>query len=70
MSNEENRLKTEKLFLSQKDMLQMFPIGKTTLQKLLNARVLPVVKIGRKYITTQKELEAWFAKYKGKEIKY
>lgn len=70
MSNDENLVKTERLFLSQKDMLQIFPIGKTTLQKLLNARALPVVKIGRKYITTQKELEAWFAKYKGKEIKY
>lgn len=48
----------------------MFPIGKTTLQKLLNAHMLPVVKIGRKYITTQKELKVWFSKYKGKEIKY
>lgn len=70
MPNEENRLKTEKMFLSQKELLQIFPIGKTTLQKLLNAHVLPVVKIGRKYITTRKELEAWFTKYKGKEIKY
>lgn len=60
----------EKLFLSQKDMLEILPFGRTTLQKLLNARVLPVVKVGRKYITTRKELEAWFTKYKGKEIKY
>lgn len=60
----------EKMFLSQKEMLKILPFGKTTLQRLLNARVLPVVKVGRKYLTTRKELEAWFAKYKGKEIKY
>ena len=60
----------EKLFLTQKDMLEILPFGRTTLQKLLRARVLPVVKVGRKYLTTRKELEAWVVKYRGKEIEY
>ena len=55
---------------NKEDLLIIFPFGKTKLNELLQANVLPVVKIGRDYITNQKELDSWFHKYKGKEIRY
>ena len=65
-----NTTKTEYAILTQKDLLKLFPFGKTKLNQLLQAGVLPVVKVGRTYITNQKELDDWFRKYKGKEIQY
>ena len=55
---------------NKEDLLNIFPFGKTKLNELLQANVLPVIKIGRDYITNQKELDDWFHKYKGKEIIY
>lgn len=55
---------------SKKDLLELFPFGKTKLNALLQANVLPVIKIGRHYIINQKELDDWFNKNKGKEIRY
>lgn len=52
------------------DLLQIFPFGKTKLNELLQANILPVVKVGRHYLTNQKELDDWFKKNKGKEIRY
>jgi len=54
----------------QEDLLTILPFGKTKINTLLQASVLPVIKVGRDYITNQKELDDWFRKYKGKEIKY
>jgi len=57
---------------SKKDLLELgiFPFGKTKLNTLLQAGVLPVVKVGRHYLVNEKELDAWFQRNKGKEIKY
>ena len=55
---------------NKEDLLSIFPFGKTKLNELLQANVLPVVKIGRDYLTNQKELDNWFNKHKGKEIRY
>ena len=55
---------------NKKDLLQIFPFGKTKLNTLLQARVLPVIKIGRQYVVNQKELDDWFQRYKFKEIRY
>ena len=52
------------------DLLKIFPFGKTKLNELLQANVLPVIKVGRDYITNQKMLDEWFKKFSGKEIKY
>ena len=51
--------------LTQDDLLELFPFGKTKLKCLLEAGVLPVVKVGRDY-----ELDRWFEANKGKEIFY
>jgi hypothetical protein len=40
------------------------------LQLLLQANVLPAVKVGRDYVTTKKQLQDWFNKYEGKEVFY
>lgn len=38
--------------LSQNDLLELFPFGRSKLNALLRAGVLPVTKVGRDYITT------------------
>lgn len=55
---------------NKKDLLEILPFGKTKLNSLLQANVLPVIKIGRHYIVNEKELDDWFQKHKGKEIIY
>ena len=40
------------------------------LQDQLEAGVLPVVKVGRDYLTNERELDRWFEANKGKEIFY
>lgn len=52
------------------DLLEILPFGKTKLNELLQAEVLPVIKIGRDYITNEKLLDDWFQKYKFKEIRF
>lgn len=56
--------------LSLEDIHKLLPFKRTKIQQLLNAGVLPVVKIGRDYITTQNELEKWISDNLGKEIYY
>lgn len=55
---------------TQDDLMQLFPFGKTKLNELLKAGVLPVVKVGRQYITNEKEMDAWFHEYRGLEVHY
>lgn len=50
------------------DLLQIFPFGKTKLRKLLNAGVLPVVKVGRQYVTSDDAIQRWILENAGKEI--
>ena len=50
------------------DLLVIFPFGKTKLRQLLQAGVLPVVKIGRQYRTNDKAIERWILENSGKEI--
>lgn len=56
--------------LTQNDLLELLPFGKTKLNQLLQAGVLPVIKIGRDYVTNTAELDRWFFANKGKEIFY
>ena len=39
------------------DLLDIFPFGKTKLRQLLKAGVLPVIKIGRQYITSEEAIQ-------------
>lgn len=50
------------------DLLTIFPFGKTKLRQLLHAGALPVVKVGRQYITNDKAIERWILENSGKEI--
>lgn len=50
------------------DLLTIFPFGKTKLRQLLQAGVLPVVKIGKQYVTSEKAIELWILENSGKEI--
>ena len=57
-------------FLTFDDLLNIFPFGKTKLRQLLRTNSLPVVKVGRDYITTEKMILDWVYKNSGKEILY
>lgn len=56
--------------LSISDLLKILPFKKTKLQALLKAGVLPVVKVGKHYITTQDQIDKWVSDNIGKEIFY
>lgn len=56
--------------LTEKDLLEMLPFGKTKFYKLLKAGELPFVKIGNDYITTENAVEAWIEKNIGQELYY
>lgn len=57
-------------FYTKEDLLQIFPFKRTKLQQLLNAGVLPVVKVGRTYITSDSMLQRWLEDNIGKKIYY
>ena len=56
--------------LTQDDLLEIFPFGKSKLGQLLRSGVLPVVKVGRDYLISEKELDRWLERNKGREIFY
>lgn len=53
---------------SQKDLLEIFPFGKTKLKQLLAAGVLPVVKVGRTYLSSDELIRRWLLDNMGKTI--
>lgn len=55
---------------SKKDLLKIFPFGRTKLQQLLTAGVLPVVKVGKSYLTSEAQIQRWLFENTGKEIFY
>ena len=56
--------------LSQKDLYDVLPFGKTKIQQLINSDQLPLMKIGKDYITTYNILEDWIREHIGEEIYY
>ena len=56
--------------LSQKDLYDVLPFGKTKIQQLINSDQLPLLKIGKDYITTYNILEDWIREHIGDEIYY
>ena len=62
--------KREIRFFGIEELLQVLPFGKTKLLQLLNANALPVVKIGRDYVTSDVILNDWLAENVGREIYY
>lgn len=55
---------------TQKDLLKIMPFGRTKLLQLLKAGVLPVVKVGKSYLTSDEMINSWLKDHMGKEIFY
>lgn len=56
--------------LKQSDLYDILPFQKTKIQKLIKSGQLPLVKVGKDYITTYKILEEWISNHIGEEIFY
>lgn len=51
-----------------KDLQNIFPFGRTKLLRLCQNGILPVIKVGKTYITNQALLDRWFSENEGHEI--
>ena len=58
----------ENKILKQDDLYDILPFGKTKIQQLIKSGELPLVKIGKDYITTFNILEEWIKNHIGEEI--
>ena len=56
--------------LSQKELYDVLPFGKTKIQQLIASNQLPLLKIGKDYVTTYNILEDWIREHIGEEIYY
>lgn len=50
------------------DLEQIFPFGRSKLLKLCQSHALPVVKVGKNYISSPALIERWMLDNDGKEI--
>ena len=55
-------------FITQKELYDILPFGKTKIKKLLKSNILPTVRLGKDYLTSYSEIEEWIEENKGKEI--
>lgn len=60
----------EEIIYTLADLEKIFPFGKSKLLKLCKAGVLPVVKIGKDYISNPALIDKWMKENEGKEIIY
>ena len=60
----------ENKILSQQDLYDVLPFGKTKVLQLIKSGELPFVKVGKDYITTSNLLEEWIKNHIGEEIYY
>lgn len=51
-----------------KDLQEIFPFGRSKLLELCQLGVLPVVKVGKSYLSTPELIDRWFKEHEGKEI--
>lgn len=58
----------DKKILKQADLYEILPFQKTKIQQLIRSGELPVVKVGKDYITTYPLIEKWIAENIGNEI--
>ena len=63
-NNDDNRI------LGLQDLYTILPFGEQKIRKLIYAKELPVLKVGRDYITTKKKLFDWIEKNLGQELYY
>ena len=60
----------ESKILSQQDLYDVLAFGKTKVLQLIKSGELPLVKVGKDYITTFNLLEEWIKNHIGEEIYY
>lgn len=56
--------------IKQTDLYDIFPFQKTKVKQLIHSGELPLVKVGKDYITTFKLIEEWIKNHIGEEIFY
>lgn len=56
--------------LKQTDLYEILPFQKTKVLQLLRSGELPVVKVGKDYITTYELINDWIKQHVGDEIFY
>ena len=54
--------------LKQSDLYEILPFKRTKIQQLIRSGELPVVKVGKDYITTYSIIEKWIEEHIGTEI--
>ena len=64
----QERYNMENKILSQQDLYDVLPFGKTKTLQLIKSGELPLVKVGKDYITTFNLLEEWIKDHIGEEI--
>lgn len=52
------------------ELEKIFPFGKSKLLALCKAGALPVVKVGRDYISSPEMINRWMMEHDGKEVLY
>ena len=67
---ERQKIIMETVVYTLEDLEKIFPFGKTKLLKLCKSGVLPVVKVGKDYISNPSLIDRWFKENEGKEIIY
>jgi len=65
-----NEIEITSRILSQKDLYDILPFGKTKTKQLIASRELPLLKVGSDYITTFTLLQDWIREHIGEEIYY
>lgn len=58
----------DKDILTQKDLYEYLPLGKTTIQKMLQQKIIPATKVGRNYFITKTKLLSWIDENAGNEL--
>lgn len=61
MNNENEIIKLKQLY-------EILPFGEKKIRKLIASGEIPVVKIGRDYITTKKLVTTWIEEHVGEEL--
>ena len=65
---EDSKNNIEKYIPVKKDLYDYLPLSKTTIQKLLQQKIIPAIKIGRNYFITKQKLLSWIDENAGNEF--
>lgn len=60
----------ENEIIGMKELYELLPFGAKKVQRLIRAGELPMVKVGRSYITTRRKLYEWIEENIGQELYY